>query len=85
MASRRFLKKNLNNMVYDVVDECYFIQTLDASKTEKADEIIDQAADFQDLMLEKINAAKTKTDFRPLLDEIENVAIDFIKKLNELN
>jgi hypothetical protein len=85
MASRRFLKRNLNNMVYDIVEECYVIQSLDAAKTEKADTIIDEAADFQDLMLEKINSSKTKADFRPLRDEIEDAAIDFINKLNALS
>jgi hypothetical protein len=58
---------------------------LDAAKTEKADTIIDEAADFQDLMLEKINSSKTKADFRPLRDEIEDAAIDFINKLNALS
>jgi hypothetical protein len=41
--------------------------------------------DIKDLMLEKINSSKTKADFRPLRDEIEDAAIDFINKLNALS
>ena len=85
MASRRLLERNLNNMVYDIVEECYIMQSLDDSKTGKAETIIDEAANFQDFMLEKINTAKTKSDFRPLRDEIEEAAIDFINKLNALS
>lgn len=72
-------------MVFDIVEECFTVQIMDPSKIEKAEAIIDEAANFQDKMLTKINSAKTKADFRPICDEIENTAIDFIKKLNGLN
>lgn len=85
MASKRILKRNLNNMVYDIVEECFTIQLMDQSKVEKADAVIDEAANFQDKMLSKINKAKSAADFRPITDEIEEVAIDFIKKLNGLS
>ena len=58
MASRKDLKRNLNNMVFDIVEECFTIQILDESKTKEADAIIDAAANFQDAMLTKINASK---------------------------
>lgn len=85
MASRRYLKRNLNNMIFDIVDECFTIQLNDPAKTDKADKVIDEAADFQDAMLVRINAAKTKADFRPIIDQIENAQVDFINKLNGLN
>lgn len=85
MASRKDLKRNLNNMVFDIVEECFTIQIMDESKTASAEAIIDDAANFQDAMLVKINAAKTKVDFRPITEEIEKGAIDFINKLNALN
>ena len=50
MASRKDLKRNLNNMVFDIVEECFTIQILDESKTKEADAIIDAAATFQDAM-----------------------------------
>ena len=85
MASKKILKKNLNNMVFDIVEECFSMQMWNPEKTTQTEEIIDSAANFQDEMLTKINAAKTKADFRPICSEIENAAIDFINKLNDLN
>lgn len=85
MASKRYIKRNVNNLVFDVVEECFTMQLFNPELTEKADKIIDQAADFQDRMLEKINAARTKADFRPIQAEIEKGAIDFIQQLNGLN
>ena len=85
MASRRILKRNLNNMVIDVVEECFTIQLIDQSKVEQADAVIDEAANFQDTMLSKINGAKSKADFKPITAEIENAAIGFIQKLNALS
>ena len=85
MASRKEIKRNLNNMVFDIVEECFMIQLMDPAKVEKCDTIIDEAANLQDAMLAKINAAKTKADFRPIRAEIENSAMNFIQKLNGLN
>jgi hypothetical protein len=57
----------------------------DESKSVDAEVLIDAAANYQDQMLTKINAAKTKADFLPITADIENTAIDFINKLNALN
>ncbi len=48
MSNKRILKKSLNELVFDVVDECYYIQTLDASKEKATEKLIDEAATFQD-------------------------------------
>ena len=85
MASKKILKKNLNNMVFDIVEECFSMQMWNPEKTSQTEGIINSAANFQDEMLTKINAAKSKSDFRPIRSEIENAAVDFIKKLNDLN
>ena len=85
MASKRILKKNVNAMVYDIVDECFDIQRFDDKKTAKTEKIIDDAADFQDEVLQKIKAAKNKADFKKIKESIEAKAIDFVQKLNGLN
>lgn len=72
-------------MVFDIVDECFMIMGFDESKTDACEKLIDEAADFQDTILEKINAAKTKADFRPIRETVENTAVEFIKKLNALS
>jgi hypothetical protein len=85
MASKKTLKKSLNNMVFDIVEECFSIQLWAPEKSAQAETIIDDAADFQDQMLEKINSAKSKKDFKPIREQLENSAVTFIEKLNNLN
>jgi len=84
MSSKRILKKNLNAMVYDIVEECYSASLMDDKKVDKANKIIDEAADFQDSFLTKINTAKSKADFKGFKAEVEAKAIDFVEKLNKL-
>lgn len=85
MASKRMLKKNVNDMVIDIVEECFTLQLFDDKKTKKTDALIDEAADFQDDILKKINQAKNKADFRSITAEIETKADQFVEKLNALN
>ena len=85
MASRRILKKNVNAMIFDVVEECFTIQLMDDRKMEVTDKLIDEAADFQDDILSKISAANSKAEFRGLRENIETKQVDFVQKLNGLN
>ena len=85
MASRRILKRNLNHLVFDIVEDCFMIMQLDPSKNDAAEKLIGEAADFQDVILQKINVAKTKADFRPVRESLESAALDFVKKLNALS
>ena len=59
MASKRTIKRDVNNMVFDIVDECFMFLINDGSKTEAAEAIIDSAADFQEEILSKIIHIKT--------------------------
>ena len=85
MASKRILKRNVNDMIIDVVEECFTLQLFDEKKVAKTDALIDEAADFQGDILTKINAAKNKADFKSVTSEIEAKAIDFVEKLNAMN
>lgn len=85
MASKRILKKSINDMVIDIVEECFTLQLFDEKKTKKTDALIDEAADFQDDILTKINAAKNKADFKNITAEVEAKATQFVEKLNALN
>lgn len=84
MASKRSIKKDLNNMVFDVVDECFMAMMVEGSVAEKAEKLIDEAAEFQDVMLAKINSSKSKADFKAVRNDLEKAAIDFVNKLNAL-
>ena len=85
MASRRILKKNVNAMIFDVVEECFTIQLMDDRKMDSTEKVIDEAADFQDDILSKISAAKNKAEFKSLHENIEAKQVDFVQKLNGLN
>lgn len=84
MASKRDLKKEVNNMVFDVVEECFSLQLYDESKREVTDKFIEEAADYMEEILSKINKAKTKKDFAPLRAEIEKTGEDWVERLNKL-
>lgn len=72
-------------MVFDIVEECFTVQLLNPAAADVTEKLIDDAANFQEEMLSKISAAKTKVDFRSVVQTIEDKAIDFITKLNALN
>jgi hypothetical protein len=85
MGNKRSLKKGLNEMVFDVVDECYFIQIADSKKIEASEKLITEVADFQDDLLSKMNKAKGKAAFRAIYTEIETKSDYFVDALNTLN
>ncbi|MEN9699791.1 MAG: hypothetical protein RLZZ301_989 [Bacteroidota bacterium] len=85
MSNKRILKRNINEMVFDVVEECFYFQLMDASKTAQTEKLIDEAADFQDAMLSRINKAKGKVEFRAIVTEVESKAVSFVEALNALN
>lgn len=85
MASKRILKRNVNDMIIDVVEECFALQLFDEKKTDATEKLIDEAADFQDDILTKIHAAKSKADFKSITSAVETKAVEFVEKLNALN
>jgi flagellar motor protein MotB len=69
MASKKSIKKDVNNMVYDIVDESFMAMMMNDKNTANAEKLIDEAAEFQDAMLDKINRAKGKADYNLKLSE----------------
>jgi hypothetical protein len=84
MASKKDFKRELNYIVFDVVEECFSIQLYNATKTEASNQLIDEVIDFRNQMTSKIHAAKSKKDFPALKNEVEDAAIEFVHKLNEI-
>ncbi|MEJ6798628.1 MAG: hypothetical protein QNK75_06325 [Crocinitomicaceae bacterium] len=85
MSSKKNLKKYVNNMVFDVVDECFHIQEADPKKEKKTEALFDKVADFQDEILQEIHAAKTKKDYNPIVAKINDMQVKFTEELNGLN
>ena len=72
-------------MVFDIVDECYFIQIADPNKLKATEKLITEVADFQDDQLSKMNKAKGKAAFRAIHTEIGTKSDYFVDALNTLN
>ena len=93
MANRRDIKKDINNVLGDVLEECYSEMLNNPDKNEKEiNAIIDQAVDLaDDLMFRVNNAQETKTEksikahFHKISEDLEDKAIGFIEKLNALS
>ncbi len=85
MASKRKFKRELNYMVFDVIEECFSVQLYDEKKTEVTNQLIDEVIEFRNKMAAKVHASKSKKDFTALNIEVEDAAVDFIHKINGLH
>jgi uncharacterized protein YozE (UPF0346 family) len=85
MASKRIFKKNVNEMVFDIVEECFYLQLMDDSKTKKTEALIDETAEFQDDVLSRIYKSKSKKEFSEISVHVSEKAKYFVEKLNQLN
>ena len=85
MASKRTFKRHLNEMVFDIVEECFYLQLTDESKIKKSDKLIDEAATFQDDVLSRIYKSKSKKEFSEISAHVNEKAKYFVEKLNDLN
>jgi hypothetical protein len=72
-------------MVFDIVEECFYLQLTDESKVKKSDKLIDETAEFQDDVLGKISKSKSKKEFSEIASHVNEKAKYFVEKLNELN
>lgn len=82
MASKRTIKKQLNGMIFDVVDECFSLQLYKEKKTEETNKLIDEALDFRDEVLTRIHQAKSKKDFPSIYNQLEDKGVYFVEQLN---
>lgn len=84
MANVRNLKKNINSMIYDVVDECYSVQLYNDSKTAESDSFIDDAADFQEEIMGEIKRAENKKDYKAIEAKVEKTREEWTTRLNKM-
>lgn len=85
MANKRDLKKSINSLVFDVIDESIYIQEIKPEKFEACEKLIDEAVNYYNNALSKMNSAKAKSEFRSIAIELEESAENFIEGLNALN
>lgn len=93
MANRRDIKKDINNVLGDVLEECYSEMLNNPAKNDKEiNAIIDEAVDLADDLMFRVNNAQditkgkaVKTHFNKISEDLEDKAIGFIEKLNALS
>ncbi|MCK5782570.1 MAG: hypothetical protein KAH10_08260 [Flavobacteriales bacterium] len=88
MASKRILKKNVNYLFGDLIDECYLWMLVNPEKDDKkATAIVDEAVEFYDDVMEKVNSKdldNAKKYFGLLNREVEDKAKELVVKINTL-
>jgi hypothetical protein len=84
MASKRFLKKQLNALTFDVVEECFNIQIYDASKTEVTNALIEEVVEYRNTYVERMHQANNKKDYRPLMNELDEKGDEFLNRLHSI-
>ncbi|MFM1893236.1 MAG: hypothetical protein ACO28O_01815 [Crocinitomicaceae bacterium] len=85
MANKRTLKRNINAMIVDVIDECIYIQDTQPSKEDASESLINEVIQTYNDLLSKINKAKGKGEFAAIVQSFEEKSDQFIDKLNALN
>jgi hypothetical protein len=87
MASIKNLKKDLNYIFSDIIEDCYLVQLENPEKSDKAEEIIDEAITSFDDLVEKVNNKKVenkKEHFKGIVSELENKVQDLRKKIDSI-
>lgn len=84
MASKKLLKKRVKRKVYEVLDTCDYHIVNEHPSADAADKLIDEAVDFHDKMVFRINNANNKKDFNEISSEVDKAIVDFTEKLNGL-
>tara|TARA_B100000508_G_C11362008_1_gene229347 strand:+ start:83 stop:349 length:267 start_codon:yes stop_codon:yes gene_type:complete len=88
MASIKNLKKDINYVLGDIIEECYAWELLNPKADSKATEaIINEAIDAFDTLIDKIHLKgieNKKTHFKAIELELEKKANELIEKVNKL-
>ncbi|WP_228852226.1 hypothetical protein [Aegicerativicinus sediminis] len=87
MASKRNLKKDINNVLGDIIDSVYYWENTNEGATKESEAIIDDAIKtFDDLMV-KVNQRKlenSKTHFKGVQSELDQEASKLVDRVNKL-
>jgi hypothetical protein len=92
MSNRRELKRNINGLLGDVIEECYdSLYDNEGKNEEEVEAIVDHAVDLADDLIAKVNGAKklksraeVKKHFSDIKEQLGDQVIVFIEKLNGL-
>ncbi len=88
MANKRDLKKDINYVLGDIIEEVYVWQLNNPSKDDKSgEEIIDEAISSFDGFMARVNDRNVENaskHFKSIREDLEKTATGLIKKVNSL-
>jgi hypothetical protein len=88
MASIKNLKKDINYVLGDIIEECYTWELLNPkADTKKSEAIIEEAIETFDTMIDMINkkdVENKKSHFKTVEKELQAKATALIEKVNKL-
>ncbi len=88
MASRRQFKKDLNQTLSEVIEECYVIQgSADDATSKKAEKLIDKAIETFDDIIAKLHQDQDKdpkAHFKALREELEKNTSSLYKEIEKI-
>ncbi len=88
MASVKNLKKDINYVLGDVIEECYSWELLNPeADTKKSTAIVDEAIEAFDTLIAKLNAknVENKTShFKSVKSDLESLTNGLLEKINKL-
>jgi len=88
MASIKNLKKDINYVLGDIIEECYTLELLSPKNDTKGTEaIIDETITAFDGLIDKVNlkgVENKKAHFKNITLELEEIANDLLEKVNKL-
>ncbi|MEE9350112.1 MAG: hypothetical protein V3U80_08700 [Flavobacteriaceae bacterium] len=87
MASIRNLKKDLNYIFSDIIEECYVWQLENSDNKDKAEPIIDGAIASFDNLIGRINDKKVdgkKAHYKGIMTDLESNVNDLMSQVSAL-
>jgi len=92
MANRRELKRNINGLLGDVIEECYnSLLNNEGKNEEQVEALVDECVDLADDLIAQVNSAKklkSRADRKKLFSDVKETlgdkVIAYIEKLNAL-
>lgn len=81
MASRRALKKSINNLTFELVSECYTFKLFHPEKKhDKTDETMQNLVQMRNVLINKINNVIDKHDYKKNRKHFRGI----VKELNTM-
>ena len=84
MASKRKFKKQLNKVIFDVVEECFVVQIHEPEMGETTKKLVTEVVLFRNEMKQKINSTIGRKDFKTVRTAAQKSINGFVERVNAL-